>query len=63
VFVMNFYKKAGLMQEDTINILYQKTEDVCSKKTIYTLMVLPNRKNKNTRYQARRVQVAVEAWR
>jgi len=38
------------MQEETIGILYQKTQNFWSKNLIYTLKVLPNRTKKITLY-------------
>ena len=60
---MDFLKKDGLMQEETFSILYQKMQKGWSKKTIYTLRVLPKRKKQITRCHARQVKVVVGAWR
>ena len=59
---MKFWKD-GLIQEETISILYQKSQKGWSKKTIYTLRVLPDRKKQITRCRTRQVNVVVEAWR
>ena len=48
------------MQEETKSILYQRTQNGWSKKSIYTLKLLPNHMKQITKCHALQVYVVVE---
>jgi hypothetical protein len=48
------------MQEETISILYQGTQNGWRKNFIHTLQVLPNRMKQVTKCQTLQVKVVIE---
>ena len=51
------------MREETYSILYQRTQNVWSNKSVYTLKLLLNRMQHITKCHALQVYVVVENWR
>lgn len=54
------FSKDGLMKEETNMTLYQRTQNVLSKKSIYTLKLLPKRMKEITKCHALQVYLVVE---